>query len=157
MNHTKRVLSGMFDWRTALLAVLTIWFFFPAVETRSFPAVRPAHEVSYDLADGGTNLTLEAIKERDCKWAETRIYLGSRGGDYVYMPDAGHREAPTLRGIGLLRWEKTFLPLTASSDTEAFADAFHYCYGLDWPMSLYRTKSVFFDLPLAQSNDGELQ
>jgi len=131
------------------LVLLVLVTFIPPVarvavlsfETQLFPVVGPASLYSARPVEGGCEVSAKASKFRSCPWRKTIVYLGSRSGLNVPIEGSPHRGKPTLRDIGMLEWERIFIPLECEYVSQTFADAFHECRGADAPL----TRSKFWE------------
>lgn len=100
---------------------------FVAVETAEFPVVGLATISGPRDVLGGCEFSAAAEKLRSCPWRRTLVYLGQRNGMNVLISTAPHRDAPTLRDVGVLEWQRVFVPVGCADVGKTFADAYHQC------------------------------
>jgi len=149
MIHTREAVRRIFhSWRGWIIMLLTLVFWFPAIETRFFPVMQPAFDMTFRAVQGGTMIAAKAPKVRGCDWRRTIIYLGDRDlGQAIPVNESPHLDPPEERVPGVLQWDLIFVPLPrALVEERTHADTWHNCYRLLTRLGLpeYWTRSQFF-------------
>lgn len=131
-------------WVLVLPLLLAVWIFSPAAETRLMPVVTEATIVSaQDAGNGWTRLIVEAEKLRDCDWRKIEWFLGTRGEGGPRV-QAYFEDPPTIRGVGVLRWEGLMVRLPEGLiRSQSYGDVLHECYG----PSIGMTRSWYYTSP----------
>lgn len=135
--HALRV--GLLLCPLAIL-MLALYYGGPILETKYSPVVVHFKITSMRPVDGGTIISAEADKIRDCSWTNTLWYYGTRSGLNVPLPEMRHLDAPEVKGVGHLKWKEIFIPLPPDKVKDTFSDAYHVC----WPWN-YLTKSEMYN------------
>jgi hypothetical protein len=125
------------------LLLVTAFYAAPVIETRFFPVVTNFHITKIVAYEGGSMISAEADKVRDCpRWRQTLWYYGTRGADNVPLPTMQHLDKPKVNGIGKLEWQRIFVPVPPEDIPHTFSDAYHACWPWEW-----WTRSELFNPP----------
>jgi hypothetical protein len=104
---------------------------FNQLDGRLYPVVGPIKiEEILKVEDGWTYFSMSAKKLRECRWRETKFYLGTRNGNNVPAPFQ-HLGKPNLKGVGEHFWPSSRVQLTPKQLlTESYIDLWHDCGSL---------------------------
>jgi hypothetical protein len=123
---------------------ITMFYTVPAIETRYFPVVTNFHITKIVAVDGGSMVSAEADKVRECpRWRLTLWYYGQRDGGNVPLPTMQHLDPPRVNGTGRVKWERIFVPVPPDQIKNTFSDAYHACWPWEW-----WTRSELYNPPL---------
>lgn len=148
MSAQERVKYYLTGWWAVAATLTTVFVVLPQIETELSPVVTKVELSNFRVGEGGLGKSLiasgEAEKLRDCKWVETRWYLGSRDDPNApLMRRFEHLEPPQIRGVGTLYWGGMKFPIESKEVVlnETHADVLHSCYRL---LPFYKTRSKFY-------------